>query len=794
MRITRFIYVLTVAALLLSCAKEEQAVRDFSPEKVGVGNKEAFVSEVTGRKFSKNSVHAGKIVVKFSEEMVAEIEKCNADLEKILTLTKSADHPLRKVTPVQMERLFPHAGEFEERTREAGLHRWYKLSLDDNTSIVQAEALLAEAEGLEYVEFSPVVKANFDDRTAVAYQTVPMGIKPAAEYIFNDPRLPDQWHYYNDGSKSGMSRGCDIDVLSVWEDYTPGSADVIVSVVDGGIDVKHDDLKDNIWFDERTGDNGYNFVRGSNRITADDHGTHVAGTVAAVNNNGIGVAGVAGGDYGRGVPGVKIMSCQIFEEGADPAAGAPAIKWGADHGAVISQNSWGYEKELDYVPQQDMEAIDYFIRNAGMDKSGKQVGPMAGGVVIFAAGNDDMKIGSPAMYESCIAVAAVGADFQKGYYSNYGPWVDICAPGGDSKKGYEVLSTLPGGRYGYMQGTSMACPHVSGVAALIVSNLGGPGFTAESLRGLLTTAVNEEVLKHNQREIGVGMVSAKNCVTGDRAIEHLVSLEVASPVSMKAGKVREIPVSVKNPTGHSLKVTLTPNVEGVTLKKENAKKLTVTVDGPTVMKNNWKESKVLDFKLTVVCDKEPDEVHTVDFQVNIAANEAPILIKEFEGVVIDELGKSTKIALGNYFFDPDADDLTYKVSQSSLGKFSMDGSQVTFKAEKYGQDEIEVTASDIFGEEYSGKFTLLVRDGASRALDIYPNPVTDGNLYLRGSEKMDLDVKIYNSAGKLVISETVKSAPLEPAKIDMGQLPGGTYTVKAKSDEDIDVTQQIAKI
>ncbi len=789
---TRIKYVLLTAVLLMSCTQEELTVRDIQPE-ITKGNKEAFVSKVTGQKFSANSVEAKTILVKFDDTMVVEIEKCNGNVDEILPLTKSADHPLRKVTPVKMERLFPHAGEFEARTREAGLHKWYKMSLDEAMSLPDAEVLLADATGLEVVEFSPIPKANFDRRSAVAYPTIPMGIQTDETYIFDDPKLPDQWHYYNDGSKKGMVAGSDIDVLSVWEDYTPGSSDVIVSIVDGGIDVNHEDLKDNLWMDERTGVYGYNFVSGSNNITADDHGTHVAGTVGAINNNKIGVSGVAGGDKGRGVPGVRLMSCQIFE-GENGAGGANAIKWGADHGAVISQNSWGYEEEVTTVFQHDRDAIDYFVKYAGYDKNGNQVGPMAGGVVIFAAGNEDRNIGSPSMYDGCIAVAAIGADYQRGYYSNYGKWVDICAPGGDAYKGYEVLSTLPGNRYGRMQGTSMACPHVSGVAALIVSNLGGPGFTAESLKEVLLNAVNEEVLKYNQREIGLGLVSAKNCISGDRAIEHLVALEVTSPISMKAGKVREIPVSIKNPTGHDIKFVLTPEVEGVTIEKISAKKLVITLDGPTIMKDNWKEDKSLDFHLSVTCEKEPGEEHTLDFKVNIAANQSPYLIKDLDGMVVNQLGKSTKIALDKHFFDPDADELKYSISESSLGKFKMTGNQVTFTADKFGQEEIEVTASDAFNEEFTARFTLLVRDGNARSLDIYPNPVTDGNLYIRGSEEMDLEIKIYSATGKCVYEDNMESTPFAPAKVDMSGLPGGTYTVKVKADDDIEMTQNIAKI
>lgn len=298
--------------------------------------------------------------------------------------------------------------------------------------------------------------------------------------------LSKQWHYYNDGTATNSIKGADINVFPVWQKFTKGSSKVIVGVVDGGIDYNHEDLSANMWHNPKgsaDGLYGWNFYDDSPNLTVDEHGTHVAGTIGAVNNNGVGVCGIAGGDYAKGEKGVQLMSCQIFS-GEKSKGGASAIKWSADHGAVISQNSWGYEG-LGYVPQSDKDAIDYFIKYAGFDAQGNQVGPMAGGVVIFAAGNESISHGYPAEYENAIAVGAMAADFARAWYSNYGDWVDICAPGGDFRKGVAVASTLPGNRYGEMQGTSMACPHVSGVAALIVSKYGGPGFTNKKLKQML---------------------------------------------------------------------------------------------------------------------------------------------------------------------------------------------------------------------------------------------------------------------------------------------------------------------
>ena len=144
------------------------------------------------------------------------------------------------------------------------------------------------------------------------------------------------------------------------------------------------------------GEGGYSFPGG-------DHGTHVAGVIGAVNDNGVGISGIAGGSNGKG--GVRILSCAIFmEDPADPEKTIQgdsynAMVWAADHGAVIANNSWGYV----YDSEADAEkgsvgamgpAIDYFIQYAGCDKEGNQLpdSPMKGGVVIFAAGNEGYRM------------------------------------------------------------------------------------------------------------------------------------------------------------------------------------------------------------------------------------------------------------------------------------------------------------------------------------------------------------------------------------------------------------------
>lgn len=406
----------------------------------------------------------GVAVVKFSE---AVITKGTEGLDMI----KEEDW-------ISVRRLFPYSGKYEERTMTEGLHRWYVVEYDPKITYTKASEDIFSLEGVEMVEpMFPIVQAA----------------------LFNDPFLNKQWHYVNDGTMSNNHvRGIDINVSHVWDRHTAGNMDVVVGVVDGGIDQTHEDLYENCI-------GGYNFVKDNANISAHDHGTHVAGTIAAMNNNGKGGCGIAGGDYINGERGVSLLSCQIFEHKADSefdesADGAVAIKWAADHGALIVNNSWGFEfasyreAEATKIPMYLKDAIDYFIKYAGTDENGHQIGLMKGGLVVFAAGNSGWNTDPIGLYEPVLAVGALGPDGRKAPYSNYGHWVDISAPGGNTRYyGGSVFSTLPNNSYGEMQGTSMACPHVTGVAALIVSKYGGPGFTVEELQKRLLEGADAEV-------------------------------------------------------------------------------------------------------------------------------------------------------------------------------------------------------------------------------------------------------------------------------------------------------------
>ena len=300
----------------------------------------------------------------------------------------------------------------------------------------------------------------------------------------------------------------------------------------------HPDLKANIWSNPKNSqEHGYNFWDNSSELDwrtvggdaqspeYADHGTHVAGIIAAVNNNSRGIAGIAGGRNNSG--GVRIMSCQIMGNSSGANKGNPIVKafeYAWTNGAIIAQNSWGYsltnvngEKITPEQFEQEWEsnygiirdAIDTFIRGAGTKNPNS---PLRGGLVIFAAGNDGDIYGDarryPAAYDAVIAVGAMDWSFRPAYYSDYGSWVDITAPGGDiytsgPQDGYGmILSTIlcddainfqggPRSGYGFMQGTSMACPHVSGIAALGLSYAAqnGKQYTPAEFKALLLSSI-----------------------------------------------------------------------------------------------------------------------------------------------------------------------------------------------------------------------------------------------------------------------------------------------------------------
>lgn len=501
--------ILSTTFVLLSC------VKDTTDQPAGSDPDDRIESKLI---FSSDNAIQGELMVCFSEQAVPGIET------SVMPITRSGgvatrsgidnfDTVLDKIGVKSLERLFPVDELNEERTRAAGLHRWYLVKFDAEVDLDDAARKMAEIAEVSQVEFNQQL-VHVRSGNATPLDEAVATTQTRADLNFNDPQLSKQWHYINTGDKAIYSKakaGADVNCGEAWK-LTQGDPRIIVAVVDDCVQWNHPDLAANMWVNPRegatgyTGDkHGYNFVKNSPLTisTVDGgHGTHVAGTVAAVNNNGIGVCGVAGGS-GKN-DGVKIMSCQIFynKTGGSAAITSKAIKYAADNGASIIQCSFGFPagsvtSDAKYASTYSVEkqAIDYFIETKNCDA-------ISGGLAIFAAGNDGSNISSyPGAYKDYISVTSISCDYTPAYYTNYGPGCNIAAPGGDAYQSHlenrtetsQVYSTLDNGKYGYMQGTSMACPHVSGVAALGLSYALqlGKTFTLNEFKSLLLTSVND---------------------------------------------------------------------------------------------------------------------------------------------------------------------------------------------------------------------------------------------------------------------------------------------------------------
>ena len=215
------------------------------------------------------------------------------------------------------------------------------------------------------------------------------------------------------------------------------------------------------------------------------------------------------------------------------------------------------------------------------------------------------------------------------------------------------------------------------------------------------------------------------------------------------------------------------------------------MDGKTAVGKNWDRKNEYNMTFSVGCGQE-DEVHSCEFRVSIDANQTPIILKPLTGFVANKIGEASSLNLSKYFFDADSDALTYDVSKTNIGKFAIKGGKLIFTPHEYGSDEVEITATDPFGAKVSGKLKLLVRDGSSRTVDMYPNPVKD-NLYFRAADSFTANVEVYSASGKCVIKENVEISPFSPGKIDMSALSGGVYSIKLKSDK-VEINSTIVKI
>lgn len=314
----------------------------------------------------------------------------------------------------------------------------------------------------------------------------------ATEVTPDDPGFSDMYGLENTGQEGG-TEDADIGATEAWE-TTTGSKDTVVAVIDTGVDIDHPDLKNNIWTNEDEKDdgtdndgngyagdvNGWDFYNDDNTVydsgDGDEHGTHVAGTIAAEGDNGAGVTGV---NWDARIMPLKFLG----PDGGYTSDAAKAIDYAVDNGAEISNNSWGgggYSQTLQDSLDNAEDKGHLFVAaagNGGFDGIGD---------------DNDANPSYPSSYENdnVVSVAATDRDDDRASFSNYGEEsVDLGAPG------VGILSTLPDSSYGRYNGTSMASPHVAGAAALLKSQ--DPAQGASELKNrMLDSAESVSSLKN----------------------------------------------------------------------------------------------------------------------------------------------------------------------------------------------------------------------------------------------------------------------------------------------------------
>lgn len=507
-------FMMASSVIMTSCVKEHiDAATDQSTEAAG-----ALMAKLAGE--ASGEIEPGCLLVRLSDETLTDLEN-GADIFAGYGISD-----IRAALPVPPKN--------KEIARKYGLDQWFEISFDKSIKPqIMAEKVAAE-KAVKAVQYNTVLKPVHSGKTIESQGFA--STKTDTGLPFDDPMLADQWNLINTGDKSIAStavEGADVGVKDAWR-LCAGIPDVVVAVLDEGVRVTHEDLVNALWVNQKekngTGGkddddngyaddtNGYNFAEGKSRPSASyghDHGTHVAGTIAATNNNGKGVSSIAGGS-GNG-DGVRIMSCQIFEEGAKSAdrVVAEAFIYAADNGASIAQCSYGSVggtilTDKDYIEgienKNNPAPLEYAALQYFTDPANSNCEAVGANIAVFAAGNDGEPYSSyPGALPFCISVTAFGPDFLPGGYSNHGPGCDIAAPGGDPWLAPTLSNEVPcmvlstgvtsggGGGYVYKYGTSMACPHVSGVVALGMSYALqlGKKFTRDEFVSMLLTSVND---------------------------------------------------------------------------------------------------------------------------------------------------------------------------------------------------------------------------------------------------------------------------------------------------------------
>lgn len=595
----RIIMLAAMAAIGTACLKE--TAQELTPEQ------DVLMTKLVGDPLS--DAEDGALLVKFDSETAGRI--ASGDVFSFKGMNISSLAPALPVEPKNVE-----------IARKYGLDRWYRVTFDESIPVKQVAqklAVIPEITALQYNSFIEPVKPE----KVIPFEPVPV-TKSESELPFDDPHLGKQWNLINNGG-NGAIAGADVGVKDAWR-LTGGDPSIVVAIFDCAVNNIHADLSKAVWINEAEKEGtsgqdddgngyiddvyGFNFVSCNlnkkpvkgNRLDWSKgygHGTHVGGIIGAVNGNGKGVSSIAGGTGSN--DGVRLMSCQIFEgsNATSDAQSAAAFIYAADNGACIAQCSYGnfnvIRTDEEYINgNEDKKIAGASLENAAllyfMDPANSNHESLEGNIAVFAAGNHSNPYSCyPGALPYVLSVTAFCRDFMPGSYTNYGPGCKIAAPGGEvigtSDVSGMILSTgvsnaatqspavENNGRYDYnyvyMQGTSMACPHVSGVVALGIAYAKklGKRFTREEFTSMLLTSVNDidSYLPDGNRykgQMGAGAVDAWKflmSIEGTPSIMVKVGEEAVIDITEWSGsEVDELSISIDEASRKSLGLTADP--------------------------------------------------------------------------------------------------------------------------------------------------------------------------------------------------------------------------------------------
>lgn len=586
---------LALLAIGTSCTTEIQEAA--SPEQ------QMLAAKLVGN--DEGEMVPGTLLVKLEEDDAAKAADSGLSVLSGILPEELADASIRPLFPIRPEKM--------QIARKYGLHQWFSINFDEDSDPCKIAEKVAASPAVKSIQYSRFLNHVCTDE---AYPVEEISLTKAGstgDLPFNDTYLSYQWNLINDGSIHPKAMpGGDVGVKDAWR-LCAGDPSVVVAIFDLGINDIHEDLRDALWVNEKEiggngiDDDGNGFIDDLNGFnfysckTLEDgtvkptyaidcskgtgHGTHVAGIIGAVNGNGKGVSSIAGGSGNK--DGVRLMSCQIFygndgSKGTDSEA-AMAFIYAADNGACIAQCSWGHTEimkhDQEYIDHSPLEyaALQYYL-----DPANSNHPSLKGNIAVFVSGNQGNPYSIyPGAFSDVLSVTALDCRYLPAGYTNYGPGCKIAAPGGEwlgVKDDYStmILSTGKGSQhagtpsisnlnhqYVFMYGTSMACPHISGVLALGVSYAHklGKTFTRDEMTSLLLTSVNDidgmlvgtkdfYTTTSSYTDIQLDTYKGKMGTGAVDAWKFLMAVEGTPSVMVKVGKKASIDLSSYcNPNG-----------------------------------------------------------------------------------------------------------------------------------------------------------------------------------------------------------------------------------------------------